>query len=312
MYNEQRIRGILFYLSVSIFLIGLPAILSFALGYKFNPATFKFTKTGLLVIRTYPEAADIFLNYKLLNEKTPATIRELLPGDYNLSLFLDRHYPWSGKVKIEAGRVALMEKIILFPLRSNIKQLNKDKISSFWVDQKEAKIYYFNRENNAIYRSSLEGEDFEEIGILPQDFSLSKKWKISKDGENLAGFNPRQVILVYLKMRGRFADTQPLIILEHSDYPIIDIFWHSDNYHLILITDRSIEILEARPQAKILNIVNLNKKNIAAFYDDSNDTLYFNDVQKAADGKWYDNVYKLELSTKSFPFQELIKPKSNE
>lgn len=312
MLNEQRIRGILFYLSVAIFFIGLPFILSYALGYKFNLRTFKFTKTGLLVIKTYPEGADIFLNYKLLNEKTPATIRELLPGEYNLSLALNKHYPWSGKVGLEAGRVTLMDKIILFPLRPNIKQLNKDKISSFWVDQEDARVYYFNRENNVIYSSNLEGENFEEIGILPQDFSLSRKWKISKDQEKLVGFNPRQVIVVYLKIRDRFTDTEPLIILEDSAYPIVDIFWHSDNYHLILITDRNIGILEARLQAKILTLVNLNKKNTIAFYDDNNDALYFTDAQKASDGRWYDNVYKLELSTKSFPFQELIKPKSDE
>ena len=34
--------------------------------------------------------------------------------------------------------------------------------------------------------------------------------------------------------------------------------------------------------------------------------------QKAADGKVYDNLYKLDLSTRIFPLQDLIKLKPNE
>ena len=68
MLNEQKIRGILFYLSVSIFFIGLPFILSYALGYKFNPRTLKFTQTGLISIKKTPET-HIYLDSKLLTKR---------------------------------------------------------------------------------------------------------------------------------------------------------------------------------------------------------------------------------------------------
>lgn len=313
MLTEQKIRAILFYISLSVFFLGLPFILSFALGYKFNPRTFSFTKTGIIVLKTQPEGAAIFLDRGLLKDKTPATIRDLLPGNYDLVLELDKHYSWAEQVNVEAGKVTRLDKIILFPLRPNIKQLNKDKISSFWVDQKEAKIYYFSRENNTIYISNLEGEDFEEEGSLPQDFSLSREWKISGDRQKLAGFNPRQVVVAYLDTQNSpAADLEAIIVLDRSEQPIRDIFWHSDNYHLILVTERSIGVLEARPQASIVNLVNLNKKNAVVSYDDSADILYFTDAQKAADGKWYDNLYKLELSVKFSPLEQLIKPRADE
>ena len=44
----QRLRGILFYLGLLLFFTGLPFILSFALGYKFNAHALKFVKTGLI------------------------------------------------------------------------------------------------------------------------------------------------------------------------------------------------------------------------------------------------------------------------
>ena len=72
MFSEQKIRGALFYLSFVAFFAGLPFILSFALGYKFNPQTWKFYRTGLIYLKTQPEGARIYLNDKLIPEKTPA------------------------------------------------------------------------------------------------------------------------------------------------------------------------------------------------------------------------------------------------
>ena len=48
------------------------------------------------------------------------------------------------------------------------------------------------------------------------------------------------------------------------------------------------------------------------FSDYAKYVLYFLDSQRAADGNYYDNVYKLELNAKSFPFQKLIRTEENE
>lgn len=311
MLNEQRIRAILFYLSVVIFLIGLPFILSFALGYKFDRRTFKFTKTGLLVLKTQPSGASVYLDEKLLNVKTPATIAELLPGRYSLRLELEKHYPWFNEVNVDAGKVARLEKVILFPLRSNIKQLNRDRLSSFWVDEDRETIYYINPEDNSIYKSDLEGRDSEKIvDFLPLQ-PPAIKWKLSPDREKLLYFNAYQIGIVYLEPQNKISQGQPFV-LNYSDDKIIDIFWHSDNYHLVLVSRKSIEALEAQPQTEPVLLVNLNKKNTSCFYDTRTDTLYFLDSQRAADGNFYDNLYKLELNAKTFLLQDLIKLKSNE
>ena len=183
MSGEQKIRAFLFYVSLAVFLIGLPFILSFALGYKFDPRTLLFTKTGLIVLKTQPADASIYLNGALLNEKTPATINELLPGSYNLKIELTKYYPWLGGVNVNAGRVTRLEKVILFPLRPNVRHLNKYKISYFWLDSDAGKIYYINQEENTIYRSDLEGTGFERYGMLPLGLPAQQKYKISPDKE---------------------------------------------------------------------------------------------------------------------------------
>lgn len=311
MVGGQRIRAILFYLSVAVFIIGLPFILSFALGYKFNTKTFKFAKAGLIAIKTQPDNANIYLDGKLINAKTPATINELLPGKYRLRLELENHYAWLGEVSVEAGKVTRLEKIILFPLRPDIAQLNKEKISSFWVDEEKERIYYIDQDENIIYKSDLNGENFKEIGVLPGDFAV-KKCKISWNKQKLICFNLHQVVAVNLEPELDLTDANSALLLDYSNRKIIDVFWHSDSYHLILVTDRNIEIREASSESAPVNLVNLNKKNISAFYDRNKDTLYFVDSQKAEDSKLYDNVYKLELGTNFSPLKELIKPRSNE
>lgn len=305
MSGEQKIRAFLFYSGVFIFFIGLPFILSSALSYKFNPRIFRFAKAGLIALKTQPQGADIYLNGALLNEKTPATINELLPGEYNLRLELEDYSPWSAVVNVEAGNVRKMDKIILFPLRPNIKQLNKEKISSFWVDEEKDKVYYLNQEEGIIYKSDLEGENFELIGSFTPMRPFPIKWKISPDKEKLLAFNLHQIAMVNLRPSHKPYSAESPLVVDFPDRKIIDIFWHSDSYHLILITDSNIEVQEAILQSVPVNLVNLNKKNTSAFYDENKDALYFIDNQKAADGKFYDNLFKLELGIKF----SLIKPK---
>jgi hypothetical protein len=312
MAREQKIRGFLFYLSVAIFIIGLPFILSFALGYRFDTRTFKFTKAGLIDLKTQPAGANVYLDGRLLNDKTPATINELLPGNYDIRLELEEHYPWLGKVNVEEGKVSRLDKIILFPLRTNIKQLNKQKISSFLFDEKRKRVYYINNEDNVIYGSDLEGDNFKESARFSVIKPPPKEWKVSPDREKILGFNLHQIAIAHLESQSEEPIPAYPIVMDSGNQRILDIFWHSDSYHIIMVTDRNIEVLEAKPDTNPVIIVNLNKKNFSGFYDEAQDVLYFIDSQKAADGKFYDNVYKLDLSTRSYPFKDLMKAKTNE
>ncbi|MBP7836181.1 MAG: PEGA domain-containing protein [Candidatus Omnitrophica bacterium] len=313
MSNDQRIRAVLFYLSVAIFFTGLPVILSSSLGYKFNPRTLKFTKTGIISLKTQPPGASIYLDGKLLNDKTPATINELLPGSYNVKLELKYHYPWLFQVNVEPRKVVRLEKIILFPTRSNIEQLNQDKVSRFWVDRDNGRIYYLNQEGNVLYESDFKGERFKEIGNVPLGFiPFPKELKLSPDKEKMLLFNAHQVAVFYSGPQGDLPYVQPPVILNFTGQQINNVFWHSDSYHLVLVTDRSVKVTEIQAKSSPVNLVNLNRRASEVFYETHNDTLYFMDSQAGDDGISYDNVYKLELNKKAVPFNELMKLRQND
>ncbi len=311
MLSEQKIRGVLFYLSVLVFFAGLPFILSFALGYKFDPRTMKFTQTGLISIRTQPQGASIYLDSRLFKDRAPATVQELLPGPYNIRVELDGHYPWAAQVNVQPRKVARFEKIILFPLRPNIKQVNHKSASSFRLDKN--KVYYFNEKERMLYSSGLEGEKVEKISRIPETFkSALRGIKISSDKEKAALYNKNQVCVVYLSREAKILYGHDAFVLNYPEWEIADVFWHSDSYHLVLVTDRKIAVTEASLKSTPVTLVNLNKQASEKFYDEDKDSFYFSDSQRGPDGLIYENVYKLELNSRQSIFDNIIKPSQNE
>ena len=307
MSGEQKIRAVLFYLSVCIFVSGLPFILSFALGYKFDRRSFKFTKTGLIVLKTQPPGANVYFNKTLLNDKTPTSINELLPGKYMIELTLEAHYPYSAEIQVDAGKVVRLEKVILFPLRSDVKKINKEVISLFWVDETKGAIYYVNEEDRGLYKSDLDGDHFEKISQFLAIYPAAKKWKFSPDKGKLCYFNVHQIGILNLESNKELLSGGDALIINYPGDAITDVFWHSDSFHLVIVSAAKVEILEAKTDSKPVTLLAINKRNTYSFYDAKTDVLYFLDSQKAADGKFYDNLYKLELNTKLYPLKDLIK-----
>ena len=308
----QRVRSFLFYLSLLIFFGGLPFILSFALGYKFNAHTLKFVKTGLIYIKTQPEGARIYLNGKPIPEKSPTSIQELLPGVYKITLLLAKYYPWKSEIDVEAGKVSRIDKVILFPLRPDLQQLNQGKFSSFRVDIEKGVIYYLDQENKIVYRSGLDGSSFDDIASLPEKFGQISGWDVSADKSKLFIFNAHQISVILLDSRDDYAYSDSFVYLDYPQEKIIKIFWHSDSYHLVVLTNKHVAVVESRSLAKAVNLIELNKEAGEVFYDNKRQILYFSDNQKSPDGSSYNNLYKLELSPDFYLLERLMKKKANE
>jgi hypothetical protein len=306
MLSFQRIRGILFYLSVFLFFIGLPFILSFALGYKFNTHTLKFVKTGLIFVKTQPAGAKIYLNNKLVPETSPTSMQELLPGTYQVTLELARHYPWKAQVEVEAGKVSRVDKVILFPERPNLQQLNQEKFSSFRIDPARKVVYYLDQDKKELYRSNLEAHNFEDIATLPDKFTQINGWEVSADQKKIFIFNAHQISVIFFDTQSDDEYATSTVFLDYPQEKIVDVFWHSDSYHLVALTDKHVQVIESRPGAVPINLVELIKGGSAAFYDIKEDVLYFSDSQKSLEGGFYNNLYKLELSANLDVLEKLI------
>jgi hypothetical protein len=310
-FAPQRVRGFLFFAGLLLFFGGLPFILSFALGYKFNTHTFRFVKTGLIYVKTQPEGAKIYLNGKLIPERSPASIEELMPGVYRVTLMLEKYYTWKSEVDVEAGKVSRIDKVILFPLKPDLKRLNQEKFSLFRIDHEDGLIYYLDQENRIIYRSNLEGDDFEDIASLPEKFGQIIGWGVSPDKSKMFIFGQHQINVVFLDSRNNYEYSDSSIFLDYPQEKIIQVFWHSDSYHLIVLTNRHVTVIESRASARGVNLVELKKGPTQAFYDSKRQALYFSYSQKGPDGGSYENLYKMEIGPELYLLERLMK-KTNE
>ncbi len=112
----MRFRKILFYILVAVYLVLCPLTILYALGYVLKPGTeHGITKTGLLSLSTVPPGATIYVGRSRYTEPTPAVLHDLLPGSYEISLWLKGYAPWSRRVPVEKKQATVLEHILLLP-----------------------------------------------------------------------------------------------------------------------------------------------------------------------------------------------------
>jgi hypothetical protein len=129
------LRRIIFYSFCLIFLIVSPLIILYASGYEidwqhlFTPLGVQ--KTGMTIIYSTPAGADIFLNNQPAERftslflkqfipsqnnaiRTPARIKDLTPGSYDLRVEIPGYWPWQRRIDIFPGKITHVLDINLF------------------------------------------------------------------------------------------------------------------------------------------------------------------------------------------------------
>jgi len=203
-----------------------------------------------------------------------------------------------------------MEKVILFPLRPDVKKLNQERVSSFWFDEARNQMYYMNFDDYAVFRSDADGSRFAMAAQLLPLARPVRHWAVSHDTKRVVYYNAREIAVAGIRPEEAPDEGARNFIISYFGDAIRTVFWYSDNYHLIILGEKQIAIIETRLNPEAVVLVSLNRRNAEAWYDARSDILYFSDAQKAQDGTAYDNVYRLELKTKLFPFKDFLRLRS--
>jgi hypothetical protein len=130
-----NLRRLIFYSFCLVFFIATPLIILYARGYEIDwqqlstPLALK--KTGMAIIYSEPSGADIYLNGQLQTQfngrflkkiipaeknslKTPARIKELTPGAFDLKVDLPGYWPWTRRIMIYPEKITHILDINLF------------------------------------------------------------------------------------------------------------------------------------------------------------------------------------------------------
>ena len=178
----------MFYTFIVAFMVISFFTLMYAHGYRFNwvwppKPSLIFQKTGMLLVKTRPKEATILLNGKnprairkqipprgeLDPVQSPAKIRRISPGSYNLKLRKEGYHDWQREVEVYPGQITSLIDIRLIkdeiPLKIFEVEINKDTLSP-------SRRYALNRDGDKIIDISKENTI-----LLPGDIATSSpKW----------------------------------------------------------------------------------------------------------------------------------------
>lgn len=129
-------------LSIILFLIlGTVIVVMYGRGYRFGFDGTKpdFSSTGLLVVTSNPDGAQVFINNHL-STATDNTIN-LYPAEYAVKIFKEGYLPWEKKIKIQKEVVAKAE-ALLFPNAPKLESITALGVQNPAIDPSYTRIAY--------------------------------------------------------------------------------------------------------------------------------------------------------------------------
>lgn len=120
----RRVRNVVFFLFVAVYLVSCPLILLQAFGYSLTPGMEQgIVKTGLIYLDTTPPGATVYVGRRRYTGTTPTILRGLLPGSYDLRLSLPGYQTWTRTVSVEAEKSAVLDHVLLLPVERKRRRL---------------------------------------------------------------------------------------------------------------------------------------------------------------------------------------------
>jgi dipeptidyl aminopeptidase/acylaminoacyl peptidase len=94
-----KIRSLVFLSTLALVVTIGTFVFYYARGYRFNTEEFKFIPNGLLVTKSDPDGAQVFINGEL---KTATNANIFLPpGTYDVSIRKEGYIPWNKRLTVE-------------------------------------------------------------------------------------------------------------------------------------------------------------------------------------------------------------------
>lgn len=101
------------FLITSFSLIGFLLVMT-AMGFRYNPHTQRYQKTGMIIATNPPRESVLVLDGRKLALKPSTRIPNLLPGTYRLRVTKSGYLPWEKTVTVEPSFVVNLGTITLF------------------------------------------------------------------------------------------------------------------------------------------------------------------------------------------------------
>jgi hypothetical protein len=305
----KKTRRIIFYFFVAIFIVLVPMIILYALGYNFDFERKIIVATGGIYLKSDPAKAEIYINDKLKGT-TNKFIKRLSPKIYDVKITKENFHSWEKDLIVQPNLVTKANSIILLPVNPKISLVatESQEYIAFTASESDG-LYYLSKnnlyrtedekilaqnvlnyvvyKNGIIYLDNLSGKIFELdlTSLKTAEFfdsvypNLNKgKWILSPDGKKLLCQKDRSVEIVWLEDITNNSILREKGDLDKIDFGqlISDVVWYpKTNEHLIVSTNDTILFteLDNRSPRNTINFITTEKAKIK--YNSSDKILYF-------------------------------------
>jgi len=138
-------------------------IVFFARGYKFDLSNGNLEKTGMILVKSRPDGAKVFLDGELVTA-TNNPIQGLKPGKYNLKIVKEGFFEWEKKVEVKEELVTEID-ALLIPLSPALTPLTSTGVRSPTLSSNRDRIAFLKTDGKSgIYTLTLTGQAF--LGFL--------------------------------------------------------------------------------------------------------------------------------------------------
>lgn len=182
-----RSRRITYLIFIIIFLIITPVVILYAAGYRYNFQKHKLQKTGILILKSKPEGANIFLNGELQKSTTPARFTNLIPEDYSIKVEKENFYFWQKTLPVRSRLTTFAENITLFKKNLPI-ELSPGDVPLFSLSPDKEKIAYLSTdgtEKQVWLLHNKTGEKTMLYGTTTKEEAIVKKIEWSRSGQKI-------------------------------------------------------------------------------------------------------------------------------
>lgn len=133
--------------AVVAFLVVAVYAVMYATGYRLDFKDWTVRKTGILAITTKPTGATVYIDGRKYSRRTPLTLRNMLPGNYEVKIALQDYRMFKKQVEILSSQVAEEHNIDLVLEHPPTKVLAEDINKLMEVGNE---IVYFSKEKQFV------------------------------------------------------------------------------------------------------------------------------------------------------------------
>ncbi len=133
-------RFIITIVTLIVIAVSAGAAIFIAKGYSFSPQERRIVGTGIVTIKSVPDAASVYIDGHLTTA-TDATISSLSPKTYSIKLIKEGFIPWEKSITVREGLVNDI-KVTLFPAIPTIYPLTFTGVSNPVLSPDGSKLAY--------------------------------------------------------------------------------------------------------------------------------------------------------------------------